>query len=432
MTTSKIIDSKKKYTELNACRVCQNPNLIKILSLGSQFISNYVDEKFIHSDDDKVPLDLVLCPENTGGCGLLQSKHTTSRELLYKEYWFRSGLNESMKSALKDITKTIEQITSLTSEDLVLDIGCNDGSLLRSYDADVVKIGFEPASNLINEAQVGTDFIINDFFQSDKFSKNFPGKKCKVITSIAMFYDLDDPNRFVSDISNCLHDDGIWIIQMAYLIPMLKLNGFDNIGHEHLEYYSVKALNNLIEKHGLKIFNVEKNDVYGGSIRAYITHKKNDTIPISISVQNIVQEEDNLGLDNMSIYNEFAHRVNEIKEKLCDFIHKEVNNGKTIYAYGASTKGNTLLQFCNLDVNLIKKAIDRDEKKIGKITIGTKIPIISEEQARSEKPDFFLVLPWHLIDFFKEREKDYLKSGGKLIVPIPEVRIIEENKEYAI
>ena len=425
-------DSRPKYTEIEQCRICQNPNLIKILSLGNQHITNYVDEKFVLSDDDRVPLNLVLCPENSGGCGLLQSKHTTSPELLYKEYWFRSGLNESLKSALRDITLNVEKMSILNHEDLVLDIGCNDGSLLRSYDVDVIKVGFEPATNLIDEAKVGTNFIINDFFNSNKFIENFPGKKCKVITSIAMFYDLDDPNEFVKNIADCLHSNGIWIIQMAYLIPMLKLNGFDNIGHEHLEYYSVKALNVLIEKHGLKIFHVEKNDVYGGSIRAYVTHKNNNEISTSPSVQNIIQDENNLGLDDMTIYNEFADRVNKIKDKLRKFISEQVNNGKTVYVYGASTKGNTLLQFCDFDTDLIAKAVDRDKNKIGKMTIGTKIPIISEEQARLEHPDFLLVLPWHLIDFFKEREQDYLKSGGKLIVPIPKVKIIEETNEYEL
>ncbi len=425
-------DSIQKYTEIENCRVCENSDLVKILSLGSQYISNYVDEKFVHSNDDKVPLDLVLCPENSGGCGLLQSKHSASRELLYKEYWFRSGLNESMKSALKDITLNVEKMSTLNSEDLVLDIGCNDGSLLRSYETNVIKVGFEPASNLVNEAKVGTNFIINDFFNSKNFFEIFPEKKCKVITSIAMFYDLDNPNEFVQNITDCLHSNGIWIIQMAYLIPMLKLNGFDNIGHEHLEYYSVKALNVLIEKHGLKIFHVEKNDVYGGSIRAYMTHKNNTEISTSPSVKNIIQDENNLGLDDMTIYNEFADRVNKIKDKLRKFISEQVNNGKTVYVYGASTKGNTLLQFCDFDTDLIAKAVDRDKNKIGKMTIGTKIPIISEEQARLEHPDFLLVLPWHLIDFFKEREYDYLKSGGKLIVPIPKVKIIEETNEYEL
>ena len=425
-------NSGQKYTEIDRCRICQNTNLIKIISLGNQHITNYVDEKFALSDDDKVPLNLVLCPENSGGCGLLQSKHTTFPELLYKEYWFRSGLNESLKSALRDITLNVEKISTLNHEDLVLDIGCNDGSLLRSYSADVIKVGFEPATNLINEAKVGTNLIINDFFNSNKFIKNFPEKKCKVSTSIAMFYDLDDPNEFVKNIVDCLDSNGIWIIQMAYVVPMLKLNGFDNIGHEHLEYYSVKTLNRLMEKHGLKIFHVEKNDLYGGSIRAYMTHKNNDKISISSSIHNIIREEDDLNLDDMNIYNEFAVRVNTIKEKLQKFISKQVNDGKTVYVYGASTKGNTLLQFCEFNTELIKKAVDRDENKIGKVTIGTKIPIISEEQGRLEHPDFLLVLPWHLIDFFKEREKDYLQSGGKLIVPIPQVKIIEENNEYEL
>ena len=432
MTTSEINNSNKKYTEIQECRVCQNKNLVKIVSLGNQFISNFVNEDFIHSDSNKVPLDLVLCAKNSNGCGLVQSKQTTSRELLYRKYWFRSGLNEFLKSALKDVTNSVEKIISLTNEDLVLDIGCNDGSLLRSYNSDIIKIGFEPATNLVADAQKETDFIINDFFNSNKFNEKFPGKKCKVITSIAMFYDLDDPNSFVKDVKNCLDSDGLWIIQMAYLLPMLKLNGFDNIGHEHLEYYSVKALNILLQKHGLKIFDIKINNVYGGSIRAYITHNENNSFTTSSSVQNLIQEENNFGLDDIEIYNEFAFRVNKIKETVYNFINDEVSKGKTVYVYGASTKGNTFLQFCNLDIKLIKKAIDRDEKKIGKITIGTKIPIISEEQSRIEKPDYFLVLPWHLIDFFKEREKEYLKKGGKLIVPIPEVKIIEDGNEYKI
>ena len=177
--TYETTNSRQKYTEIEHCRVCQNSNLIKILSLGNQYISNYVDEKFVHSVDDKVPLDLVLCPESSGGCGLLQSKHTASRELLYKEYWFRSGLNESMKSALKDITLSVEKMSTLNPEDLVLDIGCNDGSLLRSYDADVIKVGFEPASNLIHEAKVGTNFIINDFLIAISFLNIFQDKNVR-------------------------------------------------------------------------------------------------------------------------------------------------------------------------------------------------------------------------------------------------------------
>ena len=370
----------------------------------------------------QIPLELIFCEKKD--CGLLQLKHTASRESLYKEYWFRSGLNEKMVEALMDITKSVEKRISLSENDIVLDIGCNDGTLLRSYKSKVRLVGFEPASNLIDEAKEGTDLIINNFFSFYEFVQHFPNERIKVITSIAMFYDLEDPNSFVSDIVNCLDQDGIWVIQMAYLIPMLELNAFDNIVHEHLGYWSLKSLKRLLEEHDLEIFDVELNDVYGGSFRIFVKTKKNNKINIQNSVDKFLKKEDEFGLEKKETYLNFANRVNSLKNKLNDFIKKEISNGKLIYAYGASTKGNTLLQFYNLNNKLISKAADRDSKKFGKMTVGSNIPVISEEQARDEKPDYFLVLPWHLVDFFKERENEFLNNGGKFIVPLPDFKII--------
>ena len=407
-----------------SCRACGSKHLIPILSLGEQYVSNFVDNNYDYKDEEKVPLELILCDPNSNGCGLLQLKHTASRTLLYKQYWFRSGLNETMKMALKDITQKAEETIKLSPEDMVLDIGCNDGTLLRTYKSKAKLIGFEPANNLIKEAKQGTDYIINDFFSYNNFKKHFDGLKCKVITSIAMFYDLEDPNSFVKDVVQCLSDNGIWIIQMAYLDPMLKLNAFDNIGHEHLEYYSLKSLKKLLEKHNLNIFNVEMNEVYGGSFRVFVKHKNNKLMPISPSVSELEHNEEKIGLDNKKTYEDFAKRVTNNKEKLVSFIKTETERGKIVYAYGASTKGNTLLQYCNLNNSLIKKAADRDPIKHGKKTIGTEIPIISEEQARLEKPDYFLVLPWHLLEYFKQREKQFLDNGGKFIVPLPKFEIV--------
>ncbi len=247
-----------------------------------------------------------------------------------------------------------------------------------------------------------------------------------------MFYDLEDPNSFVHDVARCLDKEGIWIIQMAYLVPMLNLNAFDNIGHEHLEYYSLKSLKMLLEKHKLEIFKVELNEVYGGSIRTYIKHKENKSISKSKSVSNFENQEKMIGLENKKVYDDFSKRVFEIKNQLNNFIKEEVSNGKKIYAYGASTKGNTLLQYCNLNSKIIKKAVDRDPLKWGKRTVGTKIPIISEKQARVDRPDYFLILPWHLVNYFKKREKTFLASGGKFIVPLPQVKLISINKETII
>ena len=407
---------------ITECRSCCSTNLTNILSLGLQYPSNFIELNSISDKREQIPLELIFCEKKD--CGLLQLKHTASRESLYKEYWFRSGLNEKMVEALNDITKSVEKRISLSENDIVLDIGCNDGTLLRSYQSKVRLVGFEPASNLVDEAKEGTDLIINNFFSFYEFVQHFPNERIKVITSIAMFYDLEDPNSFVSDIVNCLDQDGIWIIQMAYLIPMLELNAFDNIVHEHLEYWSLKSLKRLLEEHDLEIFDVELNDVYGGSFRIFVKTKKNDKINIQNSVDEFLKKEDEFGLEKKETYLNFANRVNSLKNKLNDFIKKEISNGKLIYAYGASTKGNTLLQFYNLNNKLISKAADRDSKKFGKMTVGSNIPVISEEQARDEKPDYFLVLPWHLVDFFKERENEFLNNGGKFIVPLPDFKII--------
>tara|TARA_B100000929_G_scaffold43736_1_gene31146 strand:- start:345 stop:1580 length:1236 start_codon:yes stop_codon:yes gene_type:complete len=407
---------------ITECRSCGSTDLTNILSLGLQYPSNFIELNSISDKREQIPLELIFCEKKD--CSLLQLKHTASRESLYKEYWFRSGLNEKMVEALKDITKSVEKRISLSENDIVLDIGCNDGTLLRSYQSKVRLVGFEPASNLVDEAKEGTDLIINNFFSFYEFVQHFPNERIKVITSIAMFYDLEDPNSFVSDIVNCLDQDGIWVIQMAYLIPMLELNAFDNIVHEHLEYWSLKSLKRLLEEHDLEIFDVELNDVYGGSFRIFVKTKKNDKINIQNSVDEFLKKEDEFGLEKKGTYLNFANRVNSLKNKLNDFIKKEISNGKLIYAYGASTKGNTLLQFYNLNNKLISKAADRDSKKFGKMTIGSNIPVISEEQARDEKPDYFLVLPWHLVDFFKERENEFLNNGGKFIVPLPDFKII--------
>lgn len=407
---------------ITECRSCGSTDLTPILSLGSQYPSNFVELNSIPDKNEQIPLELIFCEKKD--CGLLQLKHTVSRELLYKEYWFRSGLNEKMVDALKDITKSVEKRLSLSENDIVLDIGCNDGTLLRSYRSKVRLVGFEPASNLVNEASKDTDLIINNFFSFYEFVQHFPNERIKAITSIAMFYDLEDPNSFVSDIVNCLDQDGIWVIQMAYLIPMLELNAFDNIVHEHLEYWSLKSVKRLLEEHGLEIFDVELNDVYGGSFRIFIKTKKNEKTNIENSVDEFLKKEDEFGLEKKETYLNFANRVNSLKDKLNDFIKEELSNGKSIYAYGASTKGNTLLQFYNLNNKLILKAADRDSRKFGKMTIGSNIPVISEEQARDEKPDYFLVLPWHLVDFFKERESEFFKNGGKFIVPLPDFKIV--------
>ena len=413
-------------TAIKKCRVCGKENLEDILSLGVQKPINFLDS----ADQTylEAPLELILCNEKNGGCGLLQLRHTVPGDLLYRTFWYKSGVNQTMRDALSDITKNAENRIELKQNDIVVDIGANDGTLLRTYRTKNLKlVGFEPASNLVKDAQVGTTEIINNFFNYENFAERFGNQKAKVITSIAMFYDLDEPNTFVNDITKTLDDDGIWIIQMNYLTTMLENNAFDNIVHEHLEYYSLKSLENLLERHNLVVFDVELNNVNGGSIRTYIRHKNSRKFQTTERVENIRKYEKKIGLDDSKPYIEFAKRIDNLKNETYNFIKNEVDSGKKVYAYGASTRGNTLLQFYGLDYKLIHAAADRNPMKWGKKMVGTNIPIISEEQARTDKPDYFLILPWYFIEEFKVREKNYLYNGGKFIMPLPSFQIVSNS-----
>lgn len=421
--------TEEKNIERTTCRVCGFSRLTLILSLGNLYVSDFLGEDGKEAGH-RAPLELVLCNESEGGCGLLQLRHTVPHESLYRNYWYRSGINKTMTDELNQIAEKVESLIPFRPGDSVLDIGANDGTLLRGYIMkDIHLIGFEPAKNLRKYNSVGTTKIIPDFFNARAWEKSFDGVKAKAITAIAMFYDLEDPNAFVADIVKCLNTEGVFIIQMSYLPLMLSQNAFDNICHEHLEYYSLLSLENLLKQHNLEVFDVELNDVNGGSFRTYMRHiGKGRTIRVSPGASDRVsrmrEEERRLGLDKREVYDAFVQRVSVLKEKLTKFIQEEVGKGKKIYVYGASTKGNTLLQFYGLDASVIPFAVERNQDKWSKKTVGTYIPIISEEQARAEKPDYFLILPWHFIKEFKEREKEFLRAGGKFILPLPEFEII--------
>lgn len=410
-----------------ACRACGSKKLTLVLSLGTLYISHFVSSR--RKNLPKAPLALIFCNTRLGGCGLVQLRHSIPPAMLYQnQYWYVSGTNQSMREALADITRRAELLIPLSQGDVVLDIGCNDGTLLRSYTTPgIVRVGFEPAKNLLARARRGTSKIINDFFNAEAFIAHFGSKKAKTITSIAMFYDLEDPNRFVADIAKVLAGDGTWIIQMSYLPAMLAQNAFDNICHEHLEYYAMAPLRKLLRGHGLEAFDVERNDVNGGSFRIFIRHA-NSRLPRPLPgatkrLRALDAYERGFSLEKAATYRAFAKRIESLKTQLRRFLEKETRRGKKIFVYGASTKGNTLLQYFELRYPLIRAAAERNPEKFGKKTVGTWIPIVSEAQARREKPDYFLVLPWHFKKEFLRREKDFMHKGGMFIFPLPRMEL---------
>jgi NDP-4-keto-2,6-dideoxyhexose 3-C-methyltransferase len=416
----------KTYT---ACRVCEG-SLEPVLSLGDLYVSDFV------SPDDsggyKAPLELVLCRR----CRLLQLKHTVPAEAMYRNYWYRSGTNQTMRDALSDIANKAESLAHLGSDDAVLDIGCNDGTLLTSYKTGgIYKIGFDPAKNLAEMSRKVADTVVADFFSAEEFRKTeaLSIRAPKIITSIAMFYDLDDPRKFVGDIKRILHNDGLWVVQMSYLPLMIQQNELGNICHEHLEYYSLHSLEYLLDLYDFEVVDIELNDINGGSFRTYIRNRSANKAAFgdevyrnlaSERVRDFREREIKMGLDELQVYSDFAFWAERIKRDTVEFIANEVRQGKKVYVYGASTKGNTILQYYGLDESLVSGAAERNPDKWGKITVGSRIPIVSEEDARAAKPDYFLVLPWHFLDEFKMREREYLHHGGRFITPAPHFRLI--------
>lgn len=405
------------------CRVCEGP-LEDVFSLGEQYVSNFLDPS--EPDGVKAPLDLVLCKQ----CTLLQLRHTVPANAMYANYWYRSGTNKTMRDALANVVLSVEYKAKLDFGDTVLDIGCNDGTLLSSYkNKHILKIGFDPATNLLPYSEKVADFVVSDFFTFEKFNLPFGDLlRPKIVTSIAMFYDLEDPNKFVSDVKKVMHPDGMWIIQMSYLPSMLKQNDFGNICHEHLEYYSLKSLEYLLNKHDLMVYDVRVNNVNGGSFRIFIQNKEskrwyNEDADCRVDIMRM--QESKMGLDSVRPYKEFINQIDRIRDNVSRFIGQEVEEyGRTVGVYGASTKGNVMLQYLGLNTRFIDFASERNPDKWGKVTVGTRIPIISEEEARKRKPDYFLVLPWHFIDEFVSREKEYLDGGGRFIVPLPHFTLI--------
>ena len=410
-----------------SCRVCGSKNLLPILSLGNQFVTNFVEKP--EGNYPKGPLDLVLCNVKDGGCGLLQLKNTVERDVMYRKYWYKSGISTTMVKALANIAAAIEKTLPLSRGDIVVDIGANDGTLLRQYKTpELTKVGFEP-SNLWRLALEGNTKIIHDYFNYASFSKEFGARKAKAITSIAMFYDLEDPNTFVEDVNSCLDKNGVWIIQMNYLGSMIENNTFDNISHEHLEYYSLLSLSYLLEKHKMQAFDVELNDVNGGSFRIYVKHKNANVSPTPGSQERLrIQKEyeQRMGLDDVRVYSKFARRIEENRARLLAFLKNEVKKGKKIFIYGASTRGLVVLQYYGIDQRLISGAADMNADKWGKYIVGTGIPIMSVDEYRQKKPDFLFVLPYHFLDEIKAQEEEFLERGGKMIVAIPDFTVISK------
>lgn len=413
--------------EIKKCRLCGNTDLIPILNLGNHTLTGIFPKR----KDEVItsgPLELVKCRESqdSNSCGLVQLKNLYNLNELYGDnYGYRSGINKSMIEHLQRKVKRIEKRLDLKAGDLVIDIGSNDSTLLQAYaNRESTLVGIDPTGGKFKEYYTNHINLIPEFFSAQVVKNNFGKKKAKVVTSIAMFYDLESPMDFVQDVNEILDDDGIWVFEQSYLPAMLEMNGYDTICHEHQEYYRFKQIKWMTDRAGFKIIDVEFNKVNGGSFSITVS-KSNSSYRENIFIERILREENSKGLADLKPYKEFSQCVFKHREELINFIKKAKTEDKKLLGYGASTKGNVILQFCNLTDKDIPFIAEVNKDKIGSYTPGTLIPIISEAQARAMKPDYFIVLPWHFKENIIAREKKYLKSGGKLFFPLPSLEVIQ-------
>lgn len=405
--------------------------LTPLFSLGDLYVSDFVKNTDEYKDVKKHPLTLLLSKETK----CLQLSHSVDSSCMYGKYWYRSSINTSMRYELEDIVKSAIKVTHFTEKTLFLDIASNDGTLLSFVPKDkFYTLGIDPADNTYQkEALTKADDIVQDFFSVDAFNKSkFYDERVSIITCIAMFYDLDNPYKFLNDVYDVLDDNGLFIIQQSYMPLMIKQLAFDNICHEHIFYHSLYSMEYVLDKCGFKVVDVILNDVNGGSFRLYIQKKDCKKLFASqpyrdvalVRIESLREYEKTLNLDDDTLYSNFWYHIYNLKQQTVYFIKKVKSEGKKVWVYGASTKGNTLLQWFGLDNTLIDGAAERSPYKYGFKTIGSNIPIYSEELMREENPDYLLILPWHFINEFKERELEYLTKGGHFIVPCPQFEII--------
>lgn len=405
---------------ISACRVCKSDGLVSVLNLGEQDLTGIFPAS-IEEEVLRGPLELLWCPE----CSLVQLGATYPLDEMYGDnYGYRSGLNQSMVRHLASKARVLEGAVSLRAGDTVLDIGSNDGTLLSQYSVpDLHRIGIDPTASKFSEFYPADVEVVADFFSADAY-KRVSDSPAQIITTISMFYDLEDPVAFAQQVAECLAPDGVWHLEQSYMPSMLRTTSYDTICHEHLEYYSLSTISTILRRAGLRVSDVRFNSVNGGSFAVSAVHEGSSYQGASELLSWFEDQERRMRLDTPAPFRDFESRVFQHRHDLVDLVHRLRAQGKRVFGLGASTKGNVLLQFCGFGPDDIEAIAEVNPDKFGRVTPGTGIPIVSEAEARATNPDYFLVLPWHFRAGIIERERKYLEDGGRLIFPLPEIEIV--------
>ncbi len=420
----------QQVKEIDACRICGNPALAPVIDLGLQAIAGlFNDGRPENRLESPIPLQVVRCAARLGreACGFVQLRHTVPPAILYRDYGYRSGINTTMRRHLQGLVREIESRFPLRAGDIVVDIGANDGTALLAYEQPgLVRVAFEP-SNIRPEIEGHGLLYIPTVFRREAFEQRFPGERAAVVTSVAMFYDVEAPLALCRDVHAILADDGVWVLEMSYLGAMLARTAFDAICHEHLGYYSLATLRRLIEEAGFVFCDIAFNSANGGSVRCTLVKRGGPHAAQAAGQRRVgeaLRDEQRRGYDTPAPYARFRESVGRVRDELRERLAAIQRQGQRVFGYGASTKGNVLLQYCGIGQADLAAIADRNPAKVGRRTSGSGIPICSEEEMRAARPDYLLVLPWHFLEEFLERERPLRDAGTRFIVPLPQVRVV--------
>ena len=406
--------------KITSCRNCKSKYFSKLFTLGKMCFTGKFP-KNLTTNIPKVVISLIMCKS----CKLVQLDRNFNPKYLYDtNYGYRTGINATMTQHVKGVVKESIKIVKLKKKDSVLDIASNDGTLLNFYKKNIFRVGIDPLIKKYKNQYKNINFGIQDFFSYKAIQKKKINKKFKIITALSMFYDLPNPNRFLRDVKKVLDKEGIFVLEHADLLSIIKNCQFDTICHEHLEYYSTKVIIELMNNNELRVFNLKANTINGGSMRYYICHKDSKYKNNNKKINKILREEMKSKLDKPNTFSNFFNLINVQKKKLLKLINKIIKKKETIHGYGASTKGNVLLQYFGISSNKISYIADRNPQKVNLYTPGTKIKIVSESFSRMCKPNYYLVLPWHFKKEIILREKKVIKEGSRLIFPLPKMKIV--------
>lgn len=409
------------YRSVEKCRVCGNSELLPVADLGEQTLTG-VFPRHRNQKITRGPLRLVKCSGGADCCGLLQLEHSYDLKEMYgADYGYRSGLNDSMVHHLTGKVRRIMNLVEPQAGDLIIDIGSNDGTTLGAYPVGCLLVGLDPTGDKFRRFYRPDIQLIADFFSADLVTRSYPGRKAKVVTSFSMFYDLEQPIAFMREVAEILDDEGIWVFEQSYMPTMLERDSYDTVCHEHLEYYGLTQIQWMAEKAGLKILDVEFNDVNGGSFSVTVAKCASTRPAATELIADVLRREHQAGLGGIEPYLDFARRAEKSRDALNDFLRQARSERKTVFALGASTKGNVVLQYCNISESDVAGVGEVNSDKFGSYTPGTLLPILPEDDVLARNPDYLLVLPWHFRDFFLGSPKF---RGRKLVFPLPHLEVV--------